>query len=115
MLRYFWWGLSCRQGGFAALEGDAQLRYHLDAIKTAVLRADSLTRIRLKAALDAGLLIGSLLTLEPAIATGVNFAAAFKDADAVQASSRLLSALRRPRWLPPVELRLIGQCQLVVS
>jgi hypothetical protein len=84
MLRYFWWGLSCRQGGFAALEGDAQLRYHLDAIKTAVLRADSLTRTRLKAALDAGLLIGSLLPLAPAIATGVNFAAAFKDADAVQ-------------------------------
>jgi hypothetical protein len=86
LLRYFWWGLSCRQSGFAALEGDAQLRYHLDAIKTAVLRADSLTRTRLKAALDAGLLIGSLLPLAPAIATGVNFAAAFKDADAVQTS-----------------------------
>jgi hypothetical protein len=85
LLRYFWWGLSCRQGGFAALDGDAQLRYHLDAIKTAVLRADSLTQTRLKAALDAGLLIGSLLPLAPAIATGVNFAAAFKDADAVEA------------------------------
>ena len=84
LLRYFWWGLSCRPGGFAALDGDAQLRYHLDAVKTAVLRADSLTRTRLNAALDAGLLIGSLLPLAPAIATGVNFAAAFKDADAVQ-------------------------------
>ncbi len=84
MLRYFWWGLSCRPGGFAALDGDAQLRYHLDAIKTAVLRADSLTRTRLNAALDAALLIGSLLPLAEAIATGVHFAAAFKDADAVQ-------------------------------
>jgi hypothetical protein len=33
VLRYFWWGLSCRQGGFAALDGEAQLHYHLDAIK----------------------------------------------------------------------------------
>jgi hypothetical protein len=84
VLRYFWWGLSCRQGGFAALEGDAQLRYHLDAIKTAVLRADSLTRLRLKTALDAGLLIGSLLPLVSPIATSLNIAAALKDADAVQ-------------------------------
>ncbi len=59
-LRYFWWGLSCQQGGFAALEGNAQLRYHLDAIKTAVLRADSLTRLRIEAALAVGLLIAEV-------------------------------------------------------
>ncbi len=88
MLRYFWWGLSCRQGGFAALEGDAQLRYHLDAIKTAVLRADTLTRTRLKAVLDAGLLIGSVLPLASPLATSLNVAAAFKDADAVETGFR---------------------------
>jgi hypothetical protein len=92
MLRYFWWGLSCRQGGFAALEGNAQLRYHLDAIKTAVLRADSLTRTRLIAALDAALLIGSVLPLASPIATSLDFAAALKDADAVE--SRFKAAFR---------------------
>jgi len=88
VLRYFWWGLSCHRGGFAALEGDAQLRYHLDDIKKAVLRADTLTRTRLKAALDVGLLVGSLLPLASPIATSLDVLAALKDADSVEARFR---------------------------
>jgi hypothetical protein len=42
------------------------------------------TRLRLMAALDAALLIGSLLPLASPLATSLNFAAAVKDAHAVQ-------------------------------
>jgi hypothetical protein len=41
IMRYFWWGLQARSGGFAVLDGELQLRSHIDTLKEAVLRADT--------------------------------------------------------------------------
>ena len=41
IMRSFWWGLQARSGGFAVLDGEPQLRSHIDTLKEAVLRADT--------------------------------------------------------------------------
>ena len=104
MMRYFWWGLQARPGGFAVLDGEPQLRRHLDNLKQVVLRADTLARTRLKAALDAACLIGSVLPLAAPVAASLNLFTALKDAgeveDRVAAAFRpqeaALTAARRP-------------------
>jgi hypothetical protein len=79
-LDFFWWGLTARRGRFAALDGERQIRAHLTALTEAVLRADRLTRTRLKAALDVACLLGPLLPLAQPLALSLDVINAIKDA-----------------------------------
>ena len=64
---FFWWGLTARLGEFAVLDGDPQIRWHVQGIAEAVARADRLTRDRLSLALKTGGLLASLGLLGPVL------------------------------------------------
>ncbi len=64
---FFWWGLTARLGEFAVLDGDPQIKRHVEGIAEAVARADRLTRDRLSLALKTGSFLAGLGLLGPVL------------------------------------------------
>ena len=68
-LEFFWWGLTARPGEFAVLDGDPQIRRHVQGIADAVERGDRLTRDRLVVAAKSVSLVPALGVLGQMLAT----------------------------------------------
>jgi hypothetical protein len=66
---FFWWGLTARQGEFAVLGGDPQIKRHVQGIADAVARGDRLTRDRLVMVAKSVSLVAALGGLGPMLAT----------------------------------------------
>ncbi len=64
---FFWWGITARMGAFAVLDGDPQIKRHVQGIAEAVARANRLTRDRLSLALKTGSFLAGLGLLGPAL------------------------------------------------
>lgn len=87
---FFWWGLTARPRQFALLDGDPQIRQHVQGIAEAVARADRLTRHRLSLALKTSSLLASLGLLGPVL--GALMAATGSAQDAVELLRELPAA-----------------------
>jgi hypothetical protein len=102
-LGFFWWGLTARPGGFAALAGDKQIKDHVLDIADAVARGDRLPRERLVMAAKTVSLLASLGGLGPVLATVAANADTARDAvellrsapDAFRSRASLLEAARK--------------------
>lgn len=81
---HMWLALTGSRGAFPVFDAASQLADHLSALRRAVLASDALAKRRLLSALDAGLLVGSLLSLaQPAISTAMTVAGAARSAPGV--------------------------------
>src|SRR6266704_6855704 len=64
---FFWWGITARMGAFAVLDGDPQIKRHVQGIAEALARAIRMTRDRLSLALKTGSFLAGLGLLGPAL------------------------------------------------
>jgi tetratricopeptide (TPR) repeat protein len=85
---HMWLTLTGQPDGFPVLDAAAQLSDHLAALRLAVLASDSALKGRLLAALDAGLLVGSLIPFAQPITTAINVTSAVRSGPGIAQNVR---------------------------